>query len=285
MPTREPLRSLEDDGLAIAEIGSWGEEKYRLVSFYAALFAQSMRSKWDSLVYIDLFSGAGRSRIRGTKRIVLASPLLILGMPETFDKYIFCEKDRNNADVLETRCQRDFSARTVKIIAGDANTLTERIIAEMPRPGKSRKVLAFCFIDPYQMQNLKFSAIEILSQRFMDFLVLIPSGMDAARNEQLYVRPTNTAMDRFVGNADWRNRWKSDKQSGKSFENFVVEEFGRSMQQLKYIDPGLKDAILIRSDDKNLRLYRLVLYSKHPLGNKFWKEARKYTNPQTGFQF
>ena len=283
MPSNVPVTKVDNDGLPTAEIGAWGEEKYKLVSLYAALFVRSMGSKWDALVYLDLFSGPGRSRIRGTKRTVLASPLFVLGMPERFDKYIFCDNNEEHSNALETRCRRDFPAGAVTIIPGDANRSTDRIIAEMPRPGKGYKVLGFCFLDPYHMDNLNFSTIETLSQRFMDFLVLIPSGMDANRNEQHYVRPRNKIMENFTGSKDWRDRWESEKRSGKSFENFVVEEFGRSMQRLGYIDPGLKDAILVRSDDKNLRLYRLALYSRHQLGNKFWKEAKKYTNPQTDF--
>ena len=57
------------------------------------------------------------------------------------------------------------------------------------------------------------------------------------------------------------------------------------MQTLGYIDPGLQEAIMIRSDEKNLPLYRLALYSKKKLGPKFWKEAKKYSDPQTGFDF
>jgi len=285
MASVETLKQLDNDRLPILEIGAWGEEKYRHVQLYASLFLKSMRTKWDALVYLDLFAGSGRSQIRGTKRIVSASPLLILGIPEAFDKYIFCEGDKNSAEALETRCRRDFSDRKVKVICGNANASVENIIAEMPRPGRNQKVLGFCFLDPFQMQNLYFSTIEMLSQRFMDFLVLIPSSMDANRNEQHYMHPRNKTLENFVGNPDWRTCWDNEKASGKSFEHFVVEEFGRSMQTLSYIDPGLKEAIMIRSDDKNLPLYRLALYSKHKLGPKFWKETKKYSNPQTGFEF
>jgi three-Cys-motif partner protein len=128
-----------------------------------------------------------RSQIRGTGRIVGASPLLILGMPEAYDKYIFCEQDKNYAEALETRCRRDFLNRNVKIITGNANASLENIIAAIPQPGRSQKVLGFCFLDPFQLQNLQFSTIETLSQRFMDFLVLIPSSMDANRNEHNYI--------------------------------------------------------------------------------------------------
>jgi three-Cys-motif partner protein len=281
----EPLKSLNDDGLPTPEIGAWGEEKYRHVQLYASLFIKSMRSKWDALVYVDLFAGPGRSQIRGTGRIVSASPLLILGMPEAYDKYIFCEQDKKCAEALKTRCRRDFPNRDAKIVIKNANASVDKIIVEMPRPGWNQKVLGFCFLDPFQLQNLHFSTIKTLSQRFMDFLVLIPSSMDANRNEQNYIQPRNKTLGNFVGNPDWRTRWNKEKASGKSFEHFVVEEFGRSMQTLDYIDPGLKEAIMIRSDDRNLPLYRLALYSKHKLGSKFWKETKKYSDPQVGFEF
>ena len=106
MANIEPLKSLDDDGLPTPDIGAWGEEKYRHVQLYASLFIKSMRAKWDALVYLDLFAGSGRSRIRETRRIVSASPLLILGMPEAFDKYVFCEEDKKCAEVLEIRCRR-----------------------------------------------------------------------------------------------------------------------------------------------------------------------------------
>lgn len=284
MASIELLNTLKDDGLPSLDIGVWGEEKYRHVQLYASLFIKSMRSKWDALVYLDLFAGSGRSQIRGTGRIVSASPLQILGMPEAYDKYIFCEQDKNYAGALEARCRRDFPNRNVKIITGNANTSVENIIAEMPRPERNRKVLGFCFLDPFKLQNLHFSTIETLSQRFMDFLVLIPSSMDANRNEQNYIQLRNKTLENFVGNADWRSRWGKEKATRKSFENFVVEEFGRSMHKLGYIDPGLKEARLIKTDE-NLRLYRLALYSRHRLGSKFWKETKKYSDPQTGFGF
>lgn len=281
----EQLDSLEDDGLVIAEIGAWGEEKYRLVSYYASLFVTSIRGRWDSLVYLDLFSGSGYSSIRGKDRIVAASPMAVLGLQDGFDKYIFCEENDKNAQALRSRCARTHPERVVTVITGDANESVNEILSEMPQHRKDYKVLGFCFLDPYFMRNLEFTTISTLSKRFMDFLVLIPSGMDANRNEQNYIREDNKTMDVFLGTDEWRARWQEQKNNGKSFENFVVEEFGSSMRNIGYIDPGIESAAPVRSDDKNLLLYRLALYSKHPLANKFWKEAKKYTNPQTGFDF
>ncbi len=285
MSNKDQLESLEDDGLATAEIGVWGEEKYRLVAYYASLFVTSMRSRWDALIYLDLFSGPGYSKIRGTDRLVSASPMVVLGLPDHFDRYVFCEKNIESAQSLKTRCDRLFPEREVTVILGDVNSSVSDLLLAMPQPRKDYKVLGFCFLDPFYMRNLRFSTINALSKRFMDFLVLIPSGMDANRNEQNYVRPDNTTLDEFLGAGDWRSRWEQEKANGKSFEHFVVEEFGHSMETIGYINPGLESAVPVRSDEKNLLLYRLALYSRHPLGNKFWRHAKKYTNPQTGFDF
>ena len=37
---------------------------------------------------------------------------------------------------------------------------------------------------------------------------------------------------------------------------------------------------LVRSTDKNLPLYHLAFFSRHPLGQKLWREAVKSSNPQ-----
>src|SRR5947209_14888854 len=77
-PMTSKLPELEDDGLVTPEVNAWSEEKYRLVGTYSTLFAKAMKGKWSSRVYIDLFSGAGRARIKGTNRIIPASPMMAL---------------------------------------------------------------------------------------------------------------------------------------------------------------------------------------------------------------
>jgi len=276
----EELTALEDDGLITPEIGSWGEEKYRLVELYSTLFAKSMRKKWECLVYIDLFSGAGRSRIRGTKRIVNASPLIVLGLPVKFDRYIFCERDRDKLAALKKRVARDHMAIDVKFVEGNANDKTAEIMKQMPEYGKGFRVLAFCFVDPFGLSNLQFVTIRALAERYMDFLVLIPSGMQAHRFESVLIKEDNTTVADFLGQPGWRALWQEAYGKGISFERFIVEEFGKSMEALGYLKPGFEDTKLIRSDEKNLLLYRLVIYSRHPLGKEFWQQAKKYSQAQ-----
>jgi three-Cys-motif partner protein len=272
--------AIEDDGLITPEIGSWGEEKYRHVALYSSLFAKSMRKKWECLVYIDLFAGAGRSRIRGTKRIVNSSPLVVLGLPDKFDRYIFCEKEHQKCSALENRIKREFPDADSHVIEGDANQKVDEILAMMPDFRRDYRILAFCFADPYALSNLNFETIRKLSTRYMDFLVLIPSGMDAQRFAEKYAKEIDSPVDLFLGSSEWRAAWKEAQKDKTPFERFIVKEFGNSMESLGYIDPGIELAVPIRSDDKNLLLYRLVLYSRHALGKEFWRQVKKYSQSQ-----
>lgn len=276
----EEVKAIEDDGLITPEIGSWGEEKYRLVALYSALFAKSMKNKWECLIYLDLFSGAGRSRIRSTMKIVNASPLIVLGLPDKFDRYIFCEKEPDKIHSLKERIERDYPNADALFIEGDANEQIAEILKKMPAYRKDFRVLAFCFVDPCSLNNLRFATIKELSSRYIDFLILIPSGMDANRFESIYVNPDNTTIDDFLGSPTWRSAWQEAQKKLQPFERFIVEEFGKSMESLSYLFPGFEDTKLIRSDEKNLLLYRLVLYSRHKLGKEFWQQAKKYSQSQ-----
>ena len=82
----------DNDGLKLDSIKPYSEEKHRLLTYYASLFAKSTRAKWDSIVYLDLYAGPGKAVIEGTNRIVNTSPLLVLELEDKFDKYYFVTK-------------------------------------------------------------------------------------------------------------------------------------------------------------------------------------------------
>jgi three-Cys-motif partner protein len=92
---------MEDDGLVCNDVGLWTEAKHRLVAYYAALFSASMKDRWQQRVYIELYAGAGYSRIRDTERVIAGSPIQALTLKVPFDKYIFCEKDGDKLEALK----------------------------------------------------------------------------------------------------------------------------------------------------------------------------------------
>ncbi|MCG8643306.1 MAG: three-Cys-motif partner protein TcmP [Desulfobacterales bacterium] len=283
----ELFYSLKDDGLPTPEVRAWSNKKYNLIERYARTFAKSMKNKWGTLVYLDLYAGAGKARIKNTHRIVSSSPLIVMDKCPEFDKYIFCEADSEKCNALRQRANAIRPDANVDIFNEDANVSIEKIMSAVPKASHRNTVLSFCFIDPFNLDDFDFQTIEKLSQLFIDFMVLIPTGMDANRNQKYYFKGKNGKLDRFLGSDSWRERWDIERKKVMPvrFEEFVAGEFNRSMIRLGFKDPGIKNCCPIRSDSRNLLLYRLCVYSRHALGKKFWEIAQEYSNPQMELTF
>ena len=282
MTTTPENVSVDDDGLVCPVVGRWAEEKYRFLSLYDEMFATGMKYKWDQRVYIDLYSAAGYSRIEGTTRILKGSPLLALTVSVPFDKYIFCEEKKDLRDALEARAQRIAPDANVVYIAGSCDVLVDDICAAIPKPSLSNRVLCLCVVDPCDF-GMKFNTIRKLSRFFTDFVVLLAIGMDANRNYDLYVEGDSPKIDDALGNTDWRQRWEEKGKPRGEFRQFLAAEFSKSMESLGYLPLRLDQMKLVRSDEKNLPLYYLAMFTKHPTGSKFWQDVLKYATDQTSF--
>jgi three-Cys-motif partner protein len=278
-PENSPV---EDDGLVCPTVRRWAEEKYRLLFLYDELFATGMKYKWDRRIYIDLYAGAGYSRIQDTDRILKGSPILALSVSVPFDKYIFCEEDDGLREALEMRCKRVAPKADISYLAGSCDDKVEEICAEIPKPAFTNKVLCLCLVDPFDF-GMKFATIKRLSKVFTDFVVLLAIGMDANRNYDHYVDGNSPKIDEALGNTEWRQRWKDLGSRRSEFRQFLALEFSKSMESLGYLHQDLDDMKLVRSDEKNLPLYYLAMFTKHPTGSKFWQDVLKYGTDQSKF--
>lgn len=249
-----------------------------------ALFSNGMKNKWGKRVYLELYAGAGYSRIRGTQKLILGSPLRALSAEQPFDKYIFCEAIPKNVDALKTRVKRHFPAANVVYVEGDCDDKVAEILDQIPQGSRANTVLTLCFADPYDI-GLKFGTIKSLSYRFVDFLVLLAVYSDANRPYKRYVMEDARKVDEFLGSTTWRERWRIAERNGVLFPKFLAQEFASSMETLKYLPTPIHQMKMVRSDDKNLPLYYIALFSRHKLAHDFWQDTLKYGTNQTGFNF
>jgi three-Cys-motif partner protein len=241
-----------------------------------------MKNKWGQRVYLDLYAGAGYSRIQGTKTILKGSPILALTVQHAFDRYIFCEEDHALMAALRSRTKRAAPSADVHFVEEDCDSAVDDISALIPRPSTGNTVLTLCFVDPFDF-GIKFETIRKLSNFYMDFLVLLAVGMDANRNYDHYVDGHSTKIDEALGNTEWRQRWKDLGARRKDFRRFLRSEFSKSMESLKYLHQELDQMKEVRSDEKNLPLYHLALFSRHETAYKFWKDVLKYSTDQPSF--
>jgi three-Cys-motif partner protein len=274
----------EDDGLPCSEVGAWAEDKYTLVGLYDRLFSTGMKKKWPTRVYFDLYSGPGFVRVRGTGRMLMGSPLLALSVPDPFGTYLLCERERELLGALEARVSRYSPTADSTFICGDCNEKIDEICASIPKPSPGRGVLTFCFVDPFDI-SIKFATLKRLSTYFIDFLILLALHVDANRNVEHYFNSQNSKVDEFLDSPDWRERWKIAKSRRGRFPRFLAEEYSGQMQKLEYLPQSWDRMKQVRSGEKNLPLYHLALFSRHPLAYKYWDEVLKYSSDQQDFEF
>ncbi|HKV92760.1 MAG TPA: three-Cys-motif partner protein TcmP [Candidatus Angelobacter sp.] len=275
---QEKLRA-DDDGLVCPEVRRWAETKYRLVSLYDELFSTGMKNKWGKRIYVDLYSGAGYSRIQETSIVLKGSPILAMTVQNPFDKYIFCEENPELLSALQIRAKRYGPNADVSYVAGNCNMEIERICALIPKASSQNTVLSLCFVDPFDF-GIKFESLRRLSAFYIDFLVLLAIGMDANRNYDHYVDGNSPKIDEALGNTTWRERWKELGARRKEFRPFLASEFAKSMESLGYLPQTLHQMKQVRSDDRNLPLYHLALFSRNETAYQFWKDVLRYGTDQ-----
>lgn len=270
------------DGLIAPEVGLWAESKYRQIELYDELFSNGMKNKWGQRVYIDLYAGAGYNLIKDTRTILKGSPLVALTVSNPFDRYIFCERDEEKIEALKKRVKAVAPDANVVFINGKCDECADEILGAIPSHSSSNKVLSLCMVDPYDF-GFKFATLKKLSERFMDFLILLAVEMDANRNYEHYVERNNTKIDEALGNTEWRERWKDPKLRRQDFPRFLAEEVSRSMTTLNYLERKPYDMKLVKLHENNRGLYYLALFSRNKMAYEYWKEVLKYGTDQRSF--
>jgi three-Cys-motif partner protein len=277
--SKEPPE-LSEDGLVVPEVGTWAEDKHRLVSLYSSLFSSGMKDKWDSRVYLELYAGAGYSRIRGSGKLIAGSPLRALLVKDPFDKYVFCEDALDRLAALKARVGRHAPTAAVAYVEGKCDLHLDEILAAVPRGSRGETVLTLCFVDPFDI-GIKFETMRALANnRYVDFLVTLALGMDANRNYEHYVKEDASKIDDFLGSNTWRERWAAAQWDAVKFTRFLADEFTKSMATLQYLPPPFYTMKEVRSHERNLRLYRLALFSRHERAYRFWDQVLKYGTDQ-----
>jgi three-Cys-motif partner protein len=277
--TFDPLIKVTQDAFFTPEVRSWSLDKYKLVGGYCNIFTTGMKDKWNQLIYIDLFAGAGFAKIIETNRIYRSSALIAMSITYPFSKYILCEEDPERFAALEARVKKYFAHLDVTLINGDSNKIADQVLRSIPPFKKGNTLLPFCFVDPFSL-GLHFKTIETLAgNRLMDFLILQALHMDANRNLAKYLKEENGKIGLYLGNPDWRNEYhKNCNEYTTNFVKFLVDQYQARMKKLEYIQD--KQMYQIRSNEKNLPLYYLAFYSKHPKGIDFYKQIEHSISPQ-----
>lgn len=258
----------ENDGLIIPEVGPWAMRKYNLVGHYCNIFTSAMKNKFDKLVYIDLFAGAGYANVREIGRTVHTSALIAMSIPNPFDYYILSEFSMEKCKALHTRITKNFPDIPYNIYQGDSNKNVDAICQELQYISDRNNTLCFCFVDPFSL-NLHFETIRKLAAFRTDFLILLAIQMDFVRNLELYMDERNKSIEQFLANKDWRLDLQKSPDRPEIMK-FLASQYDTNMVNLGYQKPVAKEQI--KTNLRNVPMYYLAFYSRHPLGNDFFEK-------------
>jgi three-Cys-motif partner protein len=260
---------LDDDGLQLDEVGAWTKEKHERLRKYVDI-SRAVRRKFLSrsgcATYIDLFCGSGRALIRDTSEKIDGSPLVAFKCArdgsEPFSEIHLADLEEDKVTAAAKRIAN--AGGTAATYVGKAEDIAPRIAARLNPYG-----LHFAFLDPYNLDALSFSVIEALGRlKHIDMLIHV-SALDLRRNLHAYTRPEDNRLERFA--PGWRQHVALD-QSQQRIRAALLSYWASKFETL-----GLsraEHAELVSGQERNQRLYWLVLVSRHKLAKDFWEKIR-----------
>lgn len=267
---------LGKDGNLVQCVGVWSKHKYDYLERYLKT-SERVRNKFytkGNAVFIDLFSGPGKSVIRFRDEELNSSSLIAGNLQKyPFNNYYFVDISTNNCESLKYRLK---DLKNSNIILGDSNKKINEIILNFEKKKELFKYF-FIFIDPFSPEAFKFSTIGTLIKvkKHLDIMMHFPIGA-IRRNFNFWLNNNSAVLDDFLGT----DKWKFYAKKSNNIFEIVYSTFVEQLKKLGFPEEGLG---LISNDGyweptlaniinrKNVVLYQLIIISKNSLAQKMWK--------------
>jgi three-Cys-motif partner protein len=257
-----------DDGLPAEEVGIWALQKHEFLRRYLDI-SRGVRQKFlgpfkAGATFVDLFCGPGRARIRETGQWIDGSAVAGWKIGQegnaAFSEILVSDIDETCRRACVERLRR--LGAPVRELSGAAVEAAQEAKHTVNRYG-----LHFAFLDPFNLGQLNFSLIEVLSQiKRIDMLIHV-SAMDLQRNLERNIAVPGGAFDTFA--PGWRQTVNVNT-SQVEIRRQVVEYWRDQVSQLGV---GTSNEMRLITGEKNQRLYWLLLAARHELAQKFWSVA------------
>jgi three-Cys-motif partner protein len=256
--TKAPSEYVIDpvDGLPARVVREWARRKHHYLERYADIFATGMK-KFPRRAYLDLFAGPGRCFEKETGETYDGSPLI--GLRRNFTDHIYVELEDKAAAALDARCSPWKRERYVTVIPGDCNAKIDEVIGHLPRFG-----ITFAFIDPTNWQ-ISFDTIRRLTAtRRVDLLVSFfgPSMKRVAALDQ-------PRVDAFFGTKAWQTDPRFLGPDHRPTLSGLLACYREQLAGIGYLNQISAREIEVKNS-KNVPMYLMAFFSKHPLGYTFW---------------
>lgn len=264
-----------DDGLPATEVGEWAARKHEFLRRYLDL-SSAARKKFlggrsGSAVFIDLFCGPGRARIKETGEWIDGSAITAWKISQesgaAFSEMFVADINKKSREATSERLRR--LGAPVQELQGSAVRAAATVVQKVNPYG-----LHFAFIDPFSLGALDFQILQSLaSLKRIDMLIHV-SKMDHQRNLKINLVSKESVFDKFA--PGWRDKVKLS-HSQPEMRRQILEYWKESIEATGKLTSHNWE--LIKSSGGQ-HLYWLLLVAKHNLALKFWKMVADDTDIQ-----
>lgn len=179
-------------------------------------------------------------------------------MRAEFTDYFFVDIDPLATSALRQRARGISSFSPPLILTADCNRVVDTIVSAIP-PG-----VAMTFIDPTNWQVRFATVAKLAAVRRMDLLFTFHVG-GLKRVGRLDV----PAVDAFFPpGSDWHGALRRPREARVQA---LIEIYLRGLAPFGYHSEGVAWTPVMNTTGATI--YVMVVFSKHPLGLKFWREA------------
>jgi three-Cys-motif partner protein len=257
-----------EDGLPVSKAGDWAQLKHKLLADYVHstwAVRRKLRKTRAMPTYTDLFAGPGRAMIKPGE-IIDGSPLVAwkaaAAHEAPFTSLFASDINKDFVDAVDSRLK----ALKAPVVSRFASALEAAPWAAAQMDANSYHLV---FADPFNLASLPWDVFKpFLRHEHLDFIVHFSEG-DLTRNLDTYTVQEQSSLDRFA--PGWRERvggmGEPAQMRGRFFEHWIS-----LFEAERY---KLAATVPLITNSKNVKLYRLVLLSRHPLGEKIWKSVAK----------
>ena len=258
---------LGSDGLPALEVAAHTKEKEFVVDRITDIFNVGMQHLWSQRYYIDLFCGPGLCKLKDDGGEIAGSPMLAAKSKAKFTHYYFADENGTNLSALEQRISRLRLPRTQDIhyYQGEADTLVDRILDELPPP---RRSLGLAVFDPWGW-DFSFSTLaEITKGRRLDLVVNFPIGYIKRNWEKDLPR-----LDDYMNGDSYREPFRAAmrrENPGETPIRVLLDAYAKELQKIGY--SYVRDNVFVENS-KRVTLYGLLFASKHRRGADFWDKV------------
>lgn len=250
---------IQDDGLSVTAAEPWLKGKMAIIQQYLASFVGSVAGKADDIIFIDLFAGSGVYSLGARREFFYGPSLMSLSLGLPISKYIFCEKNHDQAHILKIRINKKFRGRNVVLLEGKPEELIDKFKMYIPVSTSRHRVAVFCLCDPFSI-DLDFATLTKLADLDFNFLIPFTFALNDRLNAKHYSKENRDKLNRYLGIvADHHQLDAID--SNVQFYKRLVQLYENNMLSL-----GLNTAITTHKVDSGLMdlpTYSIGFFSKN----------------------